>query len=106
MSKVKVRITAQNFENYNFFNGGTPNWKPKGGRTFILESDSDLFFYDEDVCIDAIGKMLEEQSTSIERFEYVSHEVIFHDEIELSSDRFEALFNKMAQDKYTLTHNA
>ena len=105
MSQVKVRITAQYYENYNPDTTATPTWKPKFGHTFVLESDADLFFCDEDVCISAISKMLEEESNSYERFEYVSHEVIFHEETELSRDRFEALFNKMAQDKYTLTQN-
>lgn len=105
MSTIKVRINTQYYENYNFYDGGEPHWKAKGGYSFILRVDSDLFLYDEDVCVDAIRQMLKEYNTDLELFEYRSHELIFHDEVELNKDRFEVLFNKMAQNKYSLTEN-
>jgi hypothetical protein len=43
--KSLVQISAQYYENYNFENGGTPTWKPKGEQVFTLRADTDLFFY-------------------------------------------------------------
>ena len=97
--KTLVQITAQYFENYNFFNGGTPNWKPKGGQVFNMYVDSDLFLYGEDTCIEAIKVMLEEQCDKLNKFEYISHELIFSEPIVLDNDKFESIFDKICIEK-------
>lgn len=95
-----VQITAQYFENYNCFNvGATPNWKPKGGQVFNMYVDSDLFLYGKDICIEAIKVMLEEQCDRLNKFEYISHELIFAEPIVLNSDKFEGIFNMIACEK-------
>ena len=97
--KTLVQITAQYFENYNFFNGGTPRWKPKGGQVFSMHVDSDLFLYGEDTCVEAIKVMLEEQCDKLNKFEYISHEIIFSEPIVLDNDKFESIFDKICIEK-------
>ena len=97
--KTLVQITAQYFENYNFFDGGTPHWKPKGGQVFNMYVDSDLFFYTEDMCVEAIKVMLEEQCDKLNKFEYISHELIFSEPIVLDNDKFESIFDKICIEK-------
>lgn len=104
MQKTLVQITAQILENYAFGNedyDGVPKWKAKGGQTFSIQVDSD-FFYDTDICIKAISKLLEEQSNDYCKYVYVDHELVFFEPIKLDSERFENLFNVFAQEKYRL----
>lgn len=88
MNKTLVQITTQVWENKSFYNGGN-SWKPKGMQIFNLYADSDDFAYGEDKCVEAIKELLEEQSNEAERFDYVSHELIFHEPIELNWMKFE-----------------
>lgn len=83
--KTLVRILAQYFENYNHYDGGTPNWKQKGGQEFTMYVDSDYFLYEEETCVEVIKAMLQEQSngSTYHKFEYVSHELVFHAPIEI-----------------------
>lgn len=85
-----IRITAQLYENYNFYpNGptGSPYWKAKGGHEFIIKADEDLVMYApnlKDILID----MVADQSNQHERFEYIDHELVFSKPTELSSEIF------------------
>lgn len=97
MKTILVQITAQYYENYS--DTDKPYWKPKMGQEFFLRADSDDFMYGLTECIAAIKKMLEKQSNSRCRYEYVSHELIFHESIELSTDEFEANLKEIYQQR-------
>lgn len=72
---VTVQITAQRFENYSDTN--TPHWKAKGGIKFSVEVEvNDIMYVDDLKSI--LCKLVENESTCHERFEYIGHEVIFH----------------------------
>ena len=73
--KTLVNITTSYFENYS--DTDTPSWRSKGQHTFHIDTDMYNFMYDEYRCIDAIKLMLFELSNNHERFEYVSHELVF-----------------------------
>lgn len=96
--KTLVHIHTQYYENYNFYDGGTPHWKPKGGHTFTMRVDDDLFLYEEDVCISAIKSLLQEESNNACRYEYVEHELIFSEPTELKG--FEERVDTMLEIKY------
>lgn len=98
MRDTICQITAQYYENYS--DSETPHWKPKGSHLFTLMVDSDDFCYAEDVCISTIMEMLKSVCTFHERFEYVSHELIFQKPTELNSDVFETTFNELCAAKY------
>jgi len=93
--KNLVQITAQYYENYGFHNG-TESWKSKGSQVFNLYADSDLFFYGEEMCVEAIKVMLEEHCDRLNRFEYISHELIFAEPMELDGDKFESIFDMVS----------
>jgi len=99
MKKTLCQITAQRHENYGYHDG-TEHWKPKGGHVFHLKVDSDLFLYGENICIEAIKDMLKEESNTLERFEYVSHELIFHEPTELNEQVFEYKFHQLIEEKH------
>lgn len=88
--KTLVHVTAQTFENYNFYDGGEPRWKPKGRQLFSLMVDDMLFMYMTDECVEAIKNMLQAQSGSHTRYEYVSHDLIFHGITPLNDEIFAA----------------
>ena len=88
-----ISITAQYYENYNTSGEGAPHWKPKGGQIFTLRADSDLFFYVEDRCVEAIKILLAKESNSYCRYEYIEHELIFSEPVELKG--FEDVFNNL-----------
>jgi len=94
--KTLVHVTAQYFENYNH-DGGAPHWKPKGGHIFSLMVDSNLFLYMKEECVAAIQTLLDEQSNSHARFEYISHELLFHGITPLNDDKFVEAFRKEAE---------
>jgi hypothetical protein len=93
--KTLVQITAQYYENYGFYNG-TESWKPKGSQVFNLRADSDLFLYGEEMCVEAIKVMLEEHCDRLNRFEYISHELVFAEPMELDGDKFESIFDMVS----------
>ena len=87
-------VTAQYYENY----GGdstSPHWKQKGGQIFKLYVDSDDFFYGEEHCIKAIKECLHNQSGSKYKYEYLSHELIFNEPVELNG--FQNALNKQLE---------
>jgi hypothetical protein len=96
MQKTLVQISTQIFENKSFYNGGN-SWKPKGELIFNLYAEADDFMYAEENCIEAIKDMLKEQSNEAERFEYIGHELIFHEPISLNSDDFQSKISAIFQ---------
>ena len=97
--KTLVQITAQNFENNNCFSDFTPHWKPKGSQVFNMYVDTYLFLYYHDTCIEAIKVMLEEYCDNLNKFEYISYELIFSEPIVLDGDKFESILNKICIEK-------
>ena len=76
MSKEKVIITAQYFENYNVGPDGfntygdkLPHWKPKGGADFVIEMDVDNLLYCDNK-EEVFQVMLDKHSNEACRYEY------------------------------------
>jgi nucleoid-associated protein YejK len=78
--KCTIQVTAQYYENYSDTN--TPHWKPKGGVDFHFPIDDEVVLYaPTDVLENALIKMVEEQSNSQCRYEYIDHQVKFSNPI-------------------------
>jgi len=79
--KTLIRVTAQYYENYAANNtdwdGKEEAWKPKGSQEFEFFADSDHFLYNADDCVKAIQSLLEDESGSFVRYEYIQHDIIF-----------------------------
>lgn len=86
-----VRIFAKYSENYGLADGGTPYFKDKGTVEYELRASDDLFMYESDICIEAIKALLTEQSNSYVKYEYLSHELVFHEPVKLDSAKFKAM---------------
>jgi hypothetical protein len=92
--KTLVQITAQMHENYGAHDwsgeGDCPQaWKPKGGHMFTLNVDSDSMFYAEEQCVKAFKELLAKECNDFYRYEYSSHELIFHKPSALCDNEFE-----------------
>lgn len=75
-----IQVTAQYYENYSDTN--TPYWKPKGSVDFHFPLDADLVLYaPKSVLVEALTKMVEEQSNGYALYEYIDHEVKFSNPI-------------------------
>ena len=104
MSKVKVIVTTQYFENYNVGPEGfnmqgnkQPYWKPKGGVDFQIEMDADVLMYTDADAI--LTKMVEKQNSIAERFEYLGYEVQWQAPIALGSeDEYLAILESMQEE--------
>lgn len=83
--KTTVRIFTQTYENYGY------RWKAKGGQEFEIAVDLDLLMYEKDACIEAFKGLLLEQSDNMFRYEYLSHEPVFHEPVKLDGDKFARL---------------
>ncbi len=75
-----IQVTAQYYENYSDTN--FPYWKPKGSVDFHFPLDADVALYaPKGVLVDALIKMVEEQSNGYALYEYKDHEVKFSNPI-------------------------
>jgi len=81
-----IRITAQYYENYGFYEG-TEHWKPKGGHEFIVKADSNMVMYADDLK-EILIEMVAAQSNDYEKFEYIDHDVQFSEPTLLSTEDF------------------
>ena len=77
----KLIILAQGYENYNvdingFNNYGDkkPHWKPKFGKKFFLEIDSEDFFYSTDSHKEVLQLLLDKFETEAVRYEVLDYE--------------------------------
>jgi len=71
-----IQVTAQYYENYS--DSDTPYWKPKGGVDFHFPLDADTALYTpKSVLVEALTKMVDEQSNSHSLYAYLEHEVKF-----------------------------
>jgi hypothetical protein len=95
--KSTIQITAQYEENYGAHDwngeGQCPQyWKNKGSQVFTLRVEPEYFWYAEEQFLNTIDYMLRKESNEYIRYNYVGHEFIFMEPIELDSDYFENVF--------------
>ena len=96
-----IRITAQYYENYGFYEG-TERWKPKGGADFEVQCNSDLLLYtDEKELIETIQLQLSQYSNEHSRYTYIEHDVVFGRTEELNQDIFESQLRGLNNQKYS-----
>jgi|GEM_PF-4301210 len=91
--KTLVQITAKCYENKSWYDKPeAPTWKPKSFDLFNLYvENADDFFYNEEKCLEAVKRLLEDESGMIYKYEYAAHKVVFNEPIELNSAKFELL---------------
>ena len=83
---VEVRILTQVEENYGHYEGYF-KWKKKGGQEFSMNVDDGLMMYgDKDVIIKSFQKFLDLESNDFVKYTYLSHELVFHNLIELKGN--------------------
>ena len=71
-----IQMPAQYYENYS--DTSTPYWKPKGSVDFHFPLDADVALYvPKSELVEALTKMVEEQSNDYSLYEYLEHEVKF-----------------------------
>ena len=95
--KTTLQITTQYEENYGAHDwngeGQCPQyWKNKGSQVFTLRVEPEYFWYAEEQFLNTIDYMLRKESNEYIRYNYVGHEFIFMEVIELDSDYFENVF--------------
>jgi len=90
-----IQILTQYYENYGFHEG-TERWKPKGGFDFVVEVESDALMYVNNL-EELLAQMVAEESTQLERFEYLEHSVSFSQPHKLSTERLEQLIVKQGR---------
>ena len=97
-----LKIHTQYYENYNvgpegfnIYGDKLPHWKPKGGHTFIIEDfDSEFLFYDEEATVEVLKKLVAEQNSVAEKFEYREHELVFGEPTPIKNSDFMALYRE------------
>lgn len=97
-----LKIHTQYYENYNvgpegfnIYGDKLPHWKPKGGHTFIIEDfDSEFLFYDEEATVEVLKKLVAEQNSVAEKFEYIEHELVFGEPTPIKNSDFMALYRE------------
>ena len=75
---IKIYLTAQRFENYDYgkINIENPYWKPEGKKVFRIELDSNLLNGDliyESKRNKVFSNIVNSYSDSYERYEYLSY---------------------------------
>jgi hypothetical protein len=95
---AQLKINAQYFENYNYHEGGEPCWKSKGGISFIIEDfDADTLFYDRERVIEVMKELVARENTSLEKFEYISHELTFAEPIVIPNYVFQKFYTRICE---------
>lgn len=97
-----LKIHTQYYENYNVgpqgfntYGDKQPHWKPKGGHTFIIEDfDSEFLFYDEEATVEVLKKLVAQQNSVAEKFEYIEHELVFGEPTPIKNSDFMALYRE------------
>lgn len=104
-----LRINTQYFENYNVSLEGVntygdkkPHWKPKGGQIFDITVDTDVMLYaSDDVVRQSIAAMLEKQNSDYCKYDYIDHEFIIVEPVELDPKSFETLLVENIQRQHS-----
>jgi hypothetical protein len=82
-----LRVVAQYQENYNYYDGGEPYWKNKGGREFIFPKVSaDDLMYNVPEADKAIQTILDRISNEAFRYKLIHWEFLFFPTKELSTE--------------------
>ncbi len=81
--KCKLFINCQYYQNYS--DTDTPYWKPKGGHEFVIEVESDVMYSNK--LEEHLTKMVEDETTEYEKFEYRGHELKFSEPTELNPNK-------------------
>ena len=97
-----LKIHTQYYENYNVgpqgfntYGDKQPHWKPKGGHTFVIEDfDSEFLFYDEEATVEVLKKLVAQQNSVAEKFEYIEHELVFGEPTPIKNSDFMALYRE------------
>ena len=97
-----LKIHTQYYENYNvgpegfnLYGDKLPHWKPKGGHTFVIEDfDTDYLFYDEEATVEVLKKLVAQQNSVAEKFEYIEHELVFGEPTPIKNSDFMALYRE------------
>lgn len=89
-----VQISTQYYENYG--SEQNPHWKAKGGQIFTIRADVYDLMYDEEYVVKAVKMLLAEECNSHCRYEYIDHEIIFSEPVELKGfkDKLEQVLNE------------
>ena len=75
-----IQVTAQYYENYS--DTSTPYWKPKGSVDFHFPLDANVALYvPKSELVEALTKMVEEQSNDYSLYEYIDYEMKFSNPI-------------------------
>jgi hypothetical protein len=87
-----IRISAKVLE--NVLTPEKPMFKERGSTEFEIEIDSMMAYRaDEASLVKSIKDLLKETSGDQNRFEYISHKVLFGAAPRLDSDRFTQILN-------------
>ena len=89
---VTVVVLCQYYENYS--DSSTPHWKPKGGLEYVLRVDTDWVMYLEEKLMEVVREVLVGECNDYVHVEYVSHEVKFHDPVDIT-DKVNTLLEKV-----------
>jgi hypothetical protein len=93
MSKVKVLVFCQYWENKAFYCGGEA-WSAKGGNQFVFNVDSDVVCYAEESLVEVIKEVIASKCDAGSRYAYISHEVFFHKWVDITDEVDERLEEK------------
>tara|TARA_Y100000385_G_scaffold76402_2_gene77353 strand:+ start:5339 stop:5629 length:291 start_codon:yes stop_codon:yes gene_type:complete len=78
--QVKIKVQTQYFENISL--SSVPCFKPRGGQEFIFPCDSDFVMGVElNELVETIEVMLKNYSNAHYKYEYMSHDIEFHEPI-------------------------
>lgn len=74
------------------------NGRPKSGQTFQFRANSDIFLYDEEAAVQIIKKMIAEHDKEwAGHHEYISHEIVFFEPIQLDSNQFDKEYDAIVE---------
>jgi hypothetical protein len=78
--QVKIKVQTQYFENISL--SSVPCFKPRGGQEFIFPCNSDFVMGVElNELVETIEVMLKNYSNAHYKYEYLSHDIEFHEPI-------------------------
>jgi hypothetical protein len=91
--QVKIKVQTQYLENTSL--SSVPRFKPRGGQEFIFPCNSDFVMGVElNELVETIELMLKNYSNAHYKYEYMSHDIEFHEPIVIENIDYthEAIF--------------
>lgn len=90
--KTTIRITAQVYENKAWYEGGE-SWRPKFGQEFVMEvAEGILMYTPESEIVKVLKEQIAQQSDDMMKYEYIEHDIVFQDTIQLDGTLFDEAF--------------